>query len=101
MLGFFGKLLDSNEREIKKLKSDVDKVNSFEKKVVKLTDKELKSSFAKFKLTHERGRSLDELLPEVFAYVREASKRTIKQRHFNVQMMAGVVLHQGKIAEQK
>src|SRR3989338_8740631 len=101
MLGFFGKLLDSNEREIKKYKPVVDAILSFEKKFKKLSDKELKISFAKFKLEHERGKSLDELLPEVFAGVREAATRTIKQRHFDVQMLAAISLHQGKIAEQK
>ncbi len=101
MLGFLGKLLDSNEREIKKLKLIIGEINNFEKKISKLTDKQLKESFAKFKLEHERGKSLDELLPEVFAMVREAAKRTIKQRHFDVQMIAAVTLHQGKIAEQK
>src|SRR3990167_7819390 len=101
MLGFFGKLLDSNEREINKLKPLVEATSSFEKKVSKLSDKELRGSFAKFKLEHERGRSLNELLPEVFSLVREAAKRTIKQHHFDVQLMAAIVLHQGKIAEQK
>ncbi|MEK7616974.1 MAG: preprotein translocase subunit SecA [Patescibacteria group bacterium] len=101
MLGFLGKLLDSNEREIKKLKPYVLAINSLEKKISKLSDKQLKGKFAEFKLEHERGKSLDELLPEVYACCREASLRTIKQRHFDVQMMAGVVLHQGKIAEQK
>jgi preprotein translocase subunit SecA len=101
MLGFLGKLLDSNEREINKLKDTVEIINGLEKKVAKLSDKELKGSFAKFKLEHERGRSLDELLPEVFSFVREAAKRTLKQRHFDVQLMAAATLHQGKIAEQK
>lgn len=101
MLDFFGKLLDSNEREIKKLKATVDAISSLEKKIAKLSDKELKGSLAKFRLEHERGKSLNDLLPEVFACTREASKRTIKQRHFNVQMMAAITLHQGKIAEQK
>ncbi|MCR4306023.1 MAG: preprotein translocase subunit SecA, partial [Candidatus Daviesbacteria bacterium] len=101
MLGFLGKLLDSNEREITKLRAIVEVVNSLEKKVSKLSDKELQGSFAKFKLEHERGKSLDELLPEVFACVREAAKRTLKQRHFDVQLMAAATLHQGKIAEQK
>ena len=101
MLGIFGKLLDSNEREIKKLKPIVDAINALEKKVSKLTDKELQGKLAGFRLQHERGKSLDELLPEAFAAVREASSRTIKQRHFDVQMMAAVVLHQGRIAEQK
>ena len=101
MLGFLGKLLDSNEREINKLKPLAQAISSLEKKFSKVSDKELKESFAKFRLQNERGKTLDELLPEVFAAVREASKRTIKQRHFDVQMMAAIVLHQGKIAEQK
>ncbi|MDO8573680.1 MAG: preprotein translocase subunit SecA [Candidatus Daviesbacteria bacterium] len=101
MLGFLGKLLDSNEREINKFKPLVDAILGFEKKFSKLSDKELKGSLSKFKLEHERGKSLDELLPEVFAGVREAAKRTIKQRHFDVQMLAAISLHQGKIAEQK
>ena len=101
MLGIFGKLLDSNDREIKKLKNSVDLINSFEKKVSKLTDKQLKAKFSELKLQYEKGKSLDELLPEAFALVRESAKRNIKQRHFDVQMMAAIILHQGKIAEQK
>ncbi|MDP3948309.1 MAG: preprotein translocase subunit SecA [bacterium] len=101
MLGFLGKLLDSNEREIQKLKPVVETINNLEKKISKLTDKELKGSFAKLRHEYERGKSLDELLPEAFASVREASKRVIKQRHFDVQIMAATVLHQGRIAEQK
>src|SRR3989338_6229717 len=75
-------------------------INSLEKKTSKLTDKQLKGKFAEFKLQHERGKTLDELLPEVFACVRESAKRNLKQRHFTVQLMASIVLHQGKIAEQ-
>ena len=101
MLGILGKLLDSNEREIGKLKPVVESINSLEKKVSKLTSIQLKGKFAEFKLLHERGKSLDELLPEVFACVRESAKRNIKQRHFDVQLLASIVLHQGKIAEQK
>src|SRR3989338_3324545 len=101
MLGIFGKLLDSNEREISKLKVPAENINSLEKKTSKLTDKQLKGKFAEFKLQHERGKSLDELLPEVFACVREAAKRNLKQRHFDVQLLAAIVLHQGRIAEQK
>lgn len=100
MLGILGKLLDSNEREISKLKKIIETINGFEKKVSKLTDAQLKNKFAEFKKKHQSV-SLDDLLPEVFATVREAAKRTIKQRHFDVQMMAAIVLHQGKIAEQK
>ncbi|OGE33409.1 preprotein translocase subunit SecA [Candidatus Daviesbacteria bacterium RIFCSPHIGHO2_02_FULL_36_13] len=101
MLGIFGKLLDSNEREISKLKVPAENINSLEKKTSKLTDKQLKGKFAEFKLQHERGKTLDELLPEVFACVRESAKRNLKQRHFTVQLMASIVLHQGKIAEQR
>ncbi len=101
MLGLFGKLLDSNEREINKFKPHISAINSLEKKVSRLSDKALKGKFAEFKLLHERGKSLDELLPEVFALVREAAQRTIKQRHFDVQLMAAIALHQGRIAEQK
>ncbi len=101
MLGIFGKLLDSNEREVNKFKPAISAINDLEKKVAKLTDKQLKGKFAEYKLQHERGKSLDELLPEVFALVREAAKRTIKQRHFDVQLMAAITLHQGRIAEQR
>ncbi|MBI3103952.1 preprotein translocase subunit SecA [Candidatus Daviesbacteria bacterium] len=101
MLGILGKLLDSNEREINKLKPLVESINSLEKKTATLSDKQLKGKFAELKALHERGKSLDELLPEAFALVREVARRNIKQRHFDVQMMSAIVLHQGKIAEQK
>ena len=101
MLGIFGKFLDSNEREIGKLKSVVENINGFEKKISKFSDKQLKSKFVEFKSYYEKGKSLDELLPEVFACVRESAKRNLKQRHFDVQLMAAVTLHQGKIAEQR
>jgi len=100
-LGIFSRFLDSNEREINKFKSVILQINSLEGKIEKLTDVQLKGKLALFRLEHERGRSLDELLPEAFALVREAAKRTIKQRHFDVQLIAAIVLHQGKIAEQK
>ena len=101
MLGFLGKLLDSNEREIGKFKPLIEAINNLEKKISKLSDKQLKGKFAELKLEHERGKLLDELLPESFACVREAAQRVIKQRHFDVQMMAAISLHQGRIAEQK
>ncbi|OGE72449.1 preprotein translocase subunit SecA [Candidatus Daviesbacteria bacterium RIFCSPLOWO2_02_FULL_38_15] len=101
MLGILGKLLDSNERQLNKLGPLIEVINSLERKISKLTDKQLKGKFAEFKLQHERGKSLDELLPEVFACVREAAKRNLKQRHFDVQLLAAIVLHQGRIAEQK
>ncbi len=101
MLGILGKWLDSNEREIGKLKPLVGEINNLEKKFSKLTDKQLKGKFAEFKLLHERGKSLEDLLPEAFAVVRESAKRTLKLRHFDVQLIASITLHQGKIAEQK
>jgi len=101
MLGFFGRLLDSNDKEVNKLKGFVEKVNSLEKKISKLTDRELQGKFTEFKQKYEKGVSMDELLPEVFATVREAANRNLRERHFDVQLMAAAVLHQGKIAEQK
>ena len=101
MLGFLTKFLDSNEKQIKKLEPQVEAVSGFENKVQKLTDAKLRQKTAGFKLRNARQESLDDLLPEAYAVVREAAKRTINQRHFDVQVLAGIVLHQGKIAEQK
>jgi preprotein translocase subunit SecA len=101
MLGFFGKLLDSNEREINKFRPLIEAINGHEKKISKLTPKQLQSKFSEFKLRFERGEGLDDLLPEVFASVREAAKRTIGERHYDVQLISAAVLHQGKISEQR
>jgi preprotein translocase subunit SecA len=101
MLGLFGKLIDSNDRQINKYKPQVDAINSLEKKISKLDDKALKSKFAEFKKRYSKGESLDDLLPEVFACVREASLRTNGERHFDVQLIASIALHQGRIAEQR
>ena len=101
MLGILSKFLDSNEKQLNKLQPLVEKINAIEKKFEKLPDEKLKAKTAEFRLRHERGDSLDNLLPESFAAVREAAKRTISQRHYDVQLIAGIVLHQGKIAEQR
>jgi preprotein translocase subunit SecA len=101
MFKFLGTLLDSNEREIKKFQPIVDQVNSLEKNVKRLTDKKLREKTDEFKRRLEKGASLDDILPEAFASVRESAVRTIGQRHFDVQIMGGVVLHQGKISEMK
>ena len=101
MLGIFGKLLDSNDKEVKRIKPLIEQIGSLEKKISKLTDRELKGKFAEFKIRHEKGESLDKLLPEAFASVREAAKRTIRERHFDVQLISAVVLHQGRISEQR
>ena len=101
MLGLFGKLLDSNEREIKSFKPLIDKINGLEKKFIKIDNKKLQETFAKFRKRYISGESLEDLLPETFAATREAAKRTLGERHFDVQLMAAISLHQGRIAEQK
>ncbi len=101
MLKWLGGLIDSNEKELKRSQPAVDKVNSLEPEFERLSDTELRAKTDEFKARLQADSSLDELLPEAFAAVREAAKRTIGQRHFDVQLMGGIVLHQGKIAEMK
>jgi preprotein translocase subunit SecA len=90
-----------NERELKKLWPMVDRINSFEPSMKALGNDELKAQTLRFKERIEKGETLDDLLPEAFATVREASVRTLKMRHFDAQLIGGMVLHQGKIAEMK
>jgi len=90
-----------NERELKKLWPVVDQINAFEPSMKALSDDDLKAQTLRFKERIEKGETLDELLPEAFAAVREASVRTLKMRHFDAQLIGGMVLHQGKIAEMK
>ena len=90
-----------NERELKHIRPLVEQINALEPQCEKLTDAELKAKTDEFKNRLADGASLDDLIPETFAAVREASKRTIKLRHFDVQMIGGLVLHEGKIAEMK
>ena len=101
MFKFLGSLLDSNEREVKKLNPLVSSINDFEKKIKKLTDSKLREKTEDFKKKLKKGSTLNDILPEAFAVVREAANRTIGQRHYDVQLVGGVVLHQGKIAEMK
>lgn len=101
MFKFFSKLFDPNKVEIDQLVPLVNQINSLEVEIEKLSDEELKAKTPEFRLRLERGEELGSLLPEAFAVVREAAKRTIGQRHFDVQLMGGIVLHQGKIAEMK
>ena len=95
---FFG---SSNEREINKFKPVVDKINELEEGLMKLSDNQLKSKTIDFKDRLLKGENLELILPEAFATVREAAKRTLNQRHFDVQLIGGLVLHHGKIAEMK
>jgi len=90
-----------NERELKKLQPIVNKINELEPKISKLTDAQLKAKTNEFKEKLSQGATLDDLLIEAFAVVREVAKRTVHMRHFDVQLMGGIVLHQGKIAEMK
>ncbi len=103
MFGFLLKKIfgTKNERELKRLWPIVNKINSLESSVVNLTDKELRKKTDEFKKRLLDGEGLDELLPEAFAVVREAAKRTLNMRHFDVQLLGGIVLHEGKIAEMK
>ena len=101
-LQFFSKILgSSNSRKIKKLRKTVNKINAFDESMQALSDEELRGKTAEFKARFDEGETLDKLLPEAFAVVREASKRTLGLRHFDVQMVGGIVLHQGDIAEMK
>ena len=88
-----------NERELKKLQPIIDKINSYEPNISKLNDGELKDKTAEFKERLNKGEALDNILPEAFAVVREVAKRVTKMRPFDVQLVGGMVLHQGKIAE--
>lgn len=97
----FKKLFGSNEREIKKLQPLVDKINEFDSSVSKLSNEELKGKTQEFKDRLKDGEKLDILLPEAFAVVREAAKRVIGERHYDVQLLGGIALHQGRIAEMK
>lgn len=90
-----------NERELKKLQPIVNAINELEPRISKLTDAELQAKTAEFKEKLSQGATLDDLLIEAFAVVRETAKRTLNMRHFDVQLMGGIVLHQGKIAEMK
>ena len=90
-----------NERILKKLRPIVARINELEPEMQKLSDAELAAKTPAFRERLEKGESLDALLPEAFAVVREAARRTLGMRHFDVQLIGGIVLHQGKIAEMK
>jgi preprotein translocase subunit SecA len=100
-VSFIGGLFDSNEGELRKLRKIVARVNQLEPEVAKRSDAELAQSTARFRERLANRETLDDVLPEVFATVREAAKRTLKQRHFDVQLMGGLALHKGHIAEMK
>jgi len=101
MFNFIGKLLDSNEKELSRIRKIVEQINAREPDVKRLKDSQFGKKTAEFRERLVSGTLLDDLIPEAFALVREASLRTIGQRHFDVQMIAAITLHSGKIAEQK
>ncbi len=102
MLNFLKKVFGKDDdKYIKKIMPIVDQINSMEPEVSKLTNDELKEKTAYFKMLIAEGRSLDDILVEAFAVVREAAKRTLDMRHFDVQLIGGYVLHKGAIAEMK
>jgi preprotein translocase subunit SecA len=102
MLQALQKLLgDPNERKIRKYLPVVKLINSLEIEIASLSDAELRAKTTEFRQRLDRGESLDELLPEVFAVVREAAKRVLNMRHYDVQLIGGMVLHEGQIAEMK
>ncbi len=91
----------ANERFVKKQYKTVEKINALEPDFIKLSDEELKAKTAEFRSRLESGETLDDILPEAFATVREAAKRTLGQRHYDVQLIGGIVLHKGMISEMK
>ena len=102
MLGFIKRFLgDNNDKEIKRMRGIVDVINGHEKALESLSDDALAGHTGKFKERLANGESLDDMLPEAFAVVREASRRVLGMRHFDVQMIGGICLHEGKIAEMR
>jgi preprotein translocase subunit SecA len=100
-LSFIGRLFGSNDSEIAKFRPLVERINTLEPEYERLDDAALRGKTAEFRDRLTAGETLEDLLPHAFAAVREAAKRTIEQRHFDVQLIGGIALHQGKIAEMK
>ncbi len=101
-MSIFNKIFKSySEKEVKRVMPIVEKINGLEEEISKLTDVELRAKTDEFKKELKNGKTLDDILPEAFAVVREASKRVLGMRHFDVQLIGGIILHQGRIAEMK
>src|SRR3990167_7567749 len=101
MLNLFSRFVDSNQRDLNRLSKIAESINSLEKKYQKLTDKQLKDKTEEFKKDLSQGKTLEQILPDVFATVREAFIRSLKVRLYDVQLIAAITLHEGNIAEQK
>jgi len=101
-MGLLSKIFgDANEREVKRLWKRIEPINALEPEMARLSDSELRGKTEEFRNRLKQGETLDDLLPEAFAVVREAGKRVLNMRHFDVQLMGGIVLHEGNIAEMK
>ena len=101
-MGILDKIFGTySEREVKRIIPTVNKIDSLDESMQKLTDEELRSKSDEFKNRLSDGETLNDILPEAFAVVREASSRTIGLKHFREQLIGGIVLHQGRIAEMK
>ena len=101
-MGFMEKVFgDLNAKEVKKIDKIADKVMALDSQMAALTDEELKAKTPEFKERIANGESLDDLLPEAFAVCREAAARSVGMKHFKVQIIGGIALHQGRIAEMK
>jgi len=101
-MGLFSKIFGTySEKEVKRIMPIVDKINSLEPQIESLTENELKAKTQEFKQRLAKGETLDDILPEAFAVVRETSKRVLGLRHFDVQLIGGIILHQGRIAEMR
>ena len=101
-MGVFDKVFGTHsERELKRIDKTVDKIESLQPAMQALSDEELRAKTAEFKKRFEEGETLDELLPEAFAVVREAGKRVLNMEHYRVQLIGGIILHQGRIAEMR
>ena len=102
LLSFLQRLLgNNNAKEIKKMRAIADNINEIEPNYVKLSDANLVAKTDEFKRRLQKGETLDDILPEAFAVVREASKRVLGMRHFDVQLIGGICLHRGNIAEMR
>lgn len=100
-VGLLKQVFNANERDIGKLRRKVDKINALESRFENISDEELQAMTPHFRERLENGEKLDDLLPEAFAVVREAAKRVLGQRHYDVQLMGGIVLHEGRVAEMR
>jgi preprotein translocase subunit SecA len=101
-MSLFNKIFgDANQKYLKSIQPLVDRINELEEETKKLSDSDFKTKTKEFKERLGKGETLDDILPEAFALVREAAFRTLEQRHYDVQLIGGIIMHQGKISEMR